>query len=65
MSADRFWIVLVDVHPDSPDNEGWLLRFGYAPVRNWALNATYFLNKRNVDVAQNAFNTTEVDYDRL
>jgi uncharacterized protein (UPF0335 family) len=47
------------------DNEGWVLRFGYAPVRNWALNATYFLNKRNVDVAQNAFNTTEVDYDRL
>ena len=47
------------------DNEGWVLRGGYAPVRNWALNATYFLNKRNVDVAANAFGTTEVDYDRL
>jgi hypothetical protein len=47
------------------DNEGWVLRFGYAPVRNWALNATYILSKRNVDVAANAFNTTEVDYDRL
>jgi hypothetical protein len=47
------------------DNEGFVFRFGYAPVRNWALNATYFLNKRNVDVAQNAFSGTEVDYDRL
>jgi hypothetical protein len=46
------------------DNEGWVLRFGYAPVRNWALNATYYLNKRNVDVA-NGFGQTEVDYDRL
>lgn len=47
------------------DNEGFVFRFGYAPVRNWALNATYFLNKRNVDVPQNAFSGTEVDYDRL
>lgn len=46
------------------DNQGWILRFGYAPVRNWALNATYFLNQRNVDVP-NSFGQTEVDYDRL
>ena len=46
------------------DTEGWVLRFGYAPVRNWALNATYFLNKRNVDVPNGA-GQTEVDYDRL
>ena len=32
------------------DNEGFVVRVGYAPVRNWVLNATYFLNKRNVDV---------------
>ena len=31
------------------DTEGFVLRAGYAPVRNWVLNATYFLNKRNVD----------------
>jgi uncharacterized protein (UPF0335 family) len=47
------------------DNEGLVFRLGYAPVRNWALNATYILSKRNVDVAQNAFSGTEVDYDRL
>jgi hypothetical protein len=46
------------------DNEGWVVRAGYAPVRNWVLNATYFLNKRNVDVA-NPAGQTEVDYDRL
>jgi hypothetical protein len=46
------------------DNEGFVFRFGYAPVRNWVLNATYFLNKRNVERA-NSFSQTEVDYDRL
>ncbi len=47
------------------DNEGFVFRFGYAPIRNWALNATYFLSKRNVDVPANAFSGTEIDYDRL
>ena len=37
------------------DNEGFVVRVGYAPVRNWVLNATYFLNKRNVDVAERAW----------
>jgi hypothetical protein len=46
------------------DNEGYTFRFGYAPVRNWVLNATYFLTKRNVERA-NAVGQTEVDYDRL
>lgn len=46
------------------DNEGFAFRFGFAPVRNWVLNASYFLNKRNVDRA-NSFGQTEVDYDRL
>jgi hypothetical protein len=46
------------------DAKGWALRAGYAPVKNWTLNATYFLNERNVDVA-NAAGDTETDYDRL
>jgi hypothetical protein len=46
------------------DNEGFAFRFGYAPVRNWVLNATYFLTKRNVERA-NSVDQTEVDYDRL
>lgn len=28
MSPDRFWIVLVDVHPDTPTNRDWLEMFG-------------------------------------
>ncbi|HEX2148810.1 MAG TPA: hypothetical protein VHI31_01350 [Actinomycetota bacterium] len=28
MSPDRFWIVLVDVLPDAPDNADWLRSFG-------------------------------------
>jgi uncharacterized protein (UPF0335 family) len=46
------------------DNDGFVVRVGFAPVRNWVLNATYFLNDRNVDVA-NGFGQTEVDYNRL
>jgi uncharacterized protein (UPF0335 family) len=67
MEKDALYAQLIDSDfaAGLSDNEGWVLRFGYAPVRNWALNATYILSKRNVDVAQNAFNTTEVDYDRL
>jgi len=40
------------------DTEGSVIRFGYAPAKNWILNGTYFLNKRFVDVG------TERDYDR-
>jgi len=46
------------------DVKGFTLRAGYAPVKNWTLNATYFLNERNIDVA-NAFGLKGVDYDRL
>ena len=46
------------------DSEGWAFRAGYAPVRNWVLNATYFLNKLNVDVP-NSFGERDVNYDRL
>ena len=46
------------------DTEGWVLRAGYTPVRNWTLNATYFLNKRNVDVATGS-GQFDIDYNRL
>ena len=46
------------------DNEGWVLRAAYAPVRNWTINTTYFLNNRNAEVA-NSSGQVEVDYDRL
>ena len=39
--------------------EGWALRGAYAPVRNIAVNLTYFINTLNTDVG------TELDYDRL
>jgi hypothetical protein len=41
------------------DSEGWALRGAYAPVRNIAVNLTYFINTLNKDVG------TEQDYDRL
>jgi uncharacterized protein (UPF0335 family) len=41
------------------DSEGWIFSGGYAPARNWTLNATYFLNRRNVDAG------TKSDFDRL
>jgi hypothetical protein len=47
------------------DVEGWTLRAGYAPVKNWAINATYFFdNKLNRDKA-NSVGQTDVDYNRL
>lgn len=46
------------------DNEGFVFRAAYAPVKNWTLNTTYFLTKRNAEVANSALQT-EVDYDRL
>jgi hypothetical protein len=41
------------------DSGGWVLRGGYAPAKNWVLNATYFKNVNNQDVG------TEYDFDRL
>jgi hypothetical protein len=41
------------------DTEGWALRGAYAPVRNIAVNLTYFINTLNKDVG------TELDYNRL
>jgi hypothetical protein len=40
------------------DTDGSVFKIGFAPAKNWVLNGTYFLNKRNVDVG------TEIDYDR-
>ncbi|MGQ0430621.1 MAG: putative porin [Gammaproteobacteria bacterium] len=42
------------------DSEGSVLRFGYAPARNWVLNGTYFMNQRFVD----APGAIERDYER-
>ena len=33
------------------DGEGWVLRGAYAPVRNFNIMATYFINTLNKDVA--------------
>ena len=41
------------------DSEGMILRAAYAPLKNWVLNATYFLNSNNRDVG------TEYDFKRL
>ncbi len=41
------------------DTEGWVLKGGYAPAKNWVLSATYFMNTLNKDVG------TELDYQRL
>ncbi len=46
------------------DTQGFVIRAGFAPVKNWVINATYFLNDLNVD-APNAVGATKVDYERL
>jgi len=45
------------------DSEGMVIRAGFAPVRNWTLNLTYFMNDRNVDVVNGA-GQKDVNYDR-
>lgn len=40
------------------DGDGSVISFAYAPVKNWTLNAKYFLNTLNRDVG------TELDYGR-
>jgi hypothetical protein len=46
------------------DSEGMIIRGGYALQRNWTINATYFLNDRNMDLP-NAVGQTDVDFDRV
>jgi hypothetical protein len=66
LEKDALFAQLIDSDFGSgvSDTEGWVLRGAYSPVRNWTLNATYFLNKRNIDVANSA-GQSDVDYDRL
>jgi hypothetical protein len=53
-----------DLGAGMTDSAGWVLRAGYAPLPNWAINSTYYLSKRNVDVPNSA-GQSDVDYDRL
>lgn len=53
-----------DFGAGNTDVKGWVLRGAYAPVRNGTLNATYYINERNMDVANGA-GQTGVDYNRL
>lgn len=46
------------------DNQGWVLKAAYAPMRNMTLNATYFLNTRFANVTS-AAGLRDIDYDRL
>lgn len=57
-------IVDSDFNDGVTDGEGWVLRAGYAPQKNWTLNATYFMNERNMDVPNAVFGK-KTDYDRL
>jgi len=41
------------------DSEGWVLKGGYAPVKNFTVNGTYFFNTLNKDAG------VDLDYDRL
>ncbi len=41
------------------DASGWVLKAGYAPVKNFTFVGTYFMNTLNKDVG------TELDYSRL
>jgi hypothetical protein len=57
-------VVDSDFGGGTTDSKGWIIRAGYAPVKNWTLNATYFLNERNMDVA-NSVGDRGTDYDRF
>lgn len=48
-----------DFNAGNTDGKGSVLRLGYAPLRNWTLNATYFMNDRNISAP------TQLDYKRL
>lgn len=66
IEKDALFAQLIDSDFGSGDSdaEGWVLRAGYAPVKNLKLNATYFLFERNSDVA-NAAGVRVVDFERL
>jgi hypothetical protein len=53
-----------DLGGGQTDSAGWILRAAYAPVKNVVVNATYFLNQHNMDVANSA-GQTDVDFKRF
>lgn len=52
-------IIESDFADGRTDSQGWVLRAGYAPAKNWTLNTLYFMTQRQMDVG------TAVDGDRL
>jgi hypothetical protein len=48
-----------DFGDGTTDSEGWVIKGGYAWVKNVTFNGTYFINTRQKDVG------TELDYNRL
>jgi len=71
MDKDAMFAQLIDSDFGSgnTDTEGWVLKAGYAPVKNIVLNATYYINTLNKDVAPVSGPGYEVgkdlNYDRL
>jgi hypothetical protein len=71
MDKDAMFAQLIDSDfaAGNTDGDGWLIKVGYAPVRNVVLNATYMINSLNKDVAPVAgpgFETgRDLDFDRL
>ena len=59
--------VVSDFGDGRTDSAGWVLRGAYAPVRNFNIQATYFINELNQDeVADSYFGVNQsLDYDRL
>jgi hypothetical protein len=57
-------LIDADIGGGLTDAAGWILRAGYAVKKNVTVNATYFINMRDVDVPNSA-GQTEVDYNRL
>jgi hypothetical protein len=52
-----------DLGGGQTDSGGWILRAAYAPMSNVTLNATYLINKHNLDVP-NEVGQTDVDFRR-
>jgi cell division protein FtsB len=71
MDKDAMFAQMIDSDfaNGATDGDGWAFRAGYAPVKNIVLNATYYLNTLNKDVAPVSGPTYEIgndlNYDRL
>lgn len=53
-----------DFGAGNTDSAGFVVRAAYAPLENWVVNATYFINERYVDVLNEA-GQVGADYRRL